>query len=423
MKIPVKPDSPSTMNGHLKILYAAGPGDLVDTHRLSKEGKPAPFEMAVGCSEMFLDWCERTGAEAHLISSNPRREVFREGRYVVENRPRSASYWANGLRHHIASIAYGLSIVGTALRERPNVVIVDSGTTHWIVFSLLKLMSIPVIAVLHNTLWPAGFPPKRWWARLLMALDGLFFRRFAAATVCVSPECERQVRLVARVPNGPIFQSRSQFRRGFLDILPPPPPHELRPFRILYVGRIEESKGVFLILSMAEELERQMPGQVTWKIFGHGGASQELARQVEQRKLGNLIEIAGKLSPEKAREAYGWAHATVVPTTSQFNEGLAMTAVEANLSGRPTVLSEVVPAGEVLGAAAIVVPADNVDGFVTAFKKLITEPSYYDAHRRATEAVQEQFYDVSQGLAAVLGRAISTVLPGDEVSSNRVTAS
>lgn len=411
------------MNGNLRILYAAGPGDLVDTHRLSKEGKQAPFEMAIGCSEMFLDWCERTGAEAHLISCNSRREIFRDGCYVVENRPRSASFWSNGLRHHLASVAYGLGIVRTALRERPNVVIVDSGTTHWIVFSLLNLLSIPVIAVLHNTLWPAGYPPKRRSARLLIALDGWFFRRFAAATVCVSPECERQVRLVAGEPKGPIFQSRSQFRRGFLDILPAPPPHELRPFRILYVGRIEESKGVFLILSMAEELERQMPGQVVWKIFGHGGASEELARQVEQRKLGNLIEIAGKLFPEKAREAYGWAHATVVPTTSQFNEGLAMTAVEANLSGRPSVLSAVVPAGEVLGGAAIVVPADNVDGFVTAFKRLIIEPSYYDAHRRAPEAVQEQFYDLSQGLAAVLGRAISIVVPADEASSNRVTVS
>ena len=407
----------------MRIVYATGPGDTVDAYRLWKVGKEAPFEMSIAFSKTFLDWCEAAGAEAHLISWNARREIFRDGRYLVENRPRPAAYWANGVKHHLASVAYGLGIVGTVVRERPDVVIVDSGTTHWIVLSLLALMRFPLIAVMHNSLWPAGYPPQRRFDRWLLALDGLFFRRFAAATVCVSPECERQVRLVARTPKGPLFQCRAQFRRGFLDVLPPPPPHELRPFRILYVGRIEESKGVFLILSMAEKLEREMPGQVIWRIFGYGSASEELARQVKQRKLGHLIEIAGKLSPAKVQEAYGWAHATVVPTTSQYREGLAMTAVEATLAGRPVVISEVVPAGEVLGEAAISVTTDDVDSFVAAFRKLVTDRSYYEAHCCAPAAVQEQFYDVSQGLGFVLGRAISTLLPDDAVGSRRVTVS
>lgn len=286
------------MSARLRILYAAGPGDAVDAYRLWKAGKDAPFEMSIAFSKTFLDWCEAASVEAHLISSNSRREIFRDGQYIVENRPRPASYWANGVRYHLASIGYGLSVVGTAVRERPDVVIVDSGTTHWIVLSLLALMRIPVIAVMHNALWPAGHRPGRRFDRLRLALDGLFFRRFAAATVCVSPECERQVRTIAQTPRGPLSQYRPRFRRGLLDVLPPPPPHELRPFRVLYVGRIEESKGVFLIVSMAEKLEREMPGQLTWRIFGYGSASAELARQVGQRKLGHLIEIAGRLSPK-----------------------------------------------------------------------------------------------------------------------------
>jgi glycosyltransferase involved in cell wall biosynthesis len=176
------------------------------------------------------------------------------------------------------------------------------------------------------------------------------------------------------------------------------------------VGRIEESKGVFLILSMAEALERNLPGQLTWRIFGYGGATAELARRVEQRKLGHLIEIAGRLTRETVQEAYGWAHAALVPTTSQFNEGLAMTAVEAVLAGRPVVVSTVVPAWEVLGDAAIRASADDVDSFVTIFRRLVEDSGYYERCRQATMAVQEQFYDVSRGLGAVLGEAISTVL-------------
>ncbi len=406
----------------MRILYAAGPGDTVEAYRLWKARKEAPFEMSIAFSITFLDWCEGAAAEAHLISSNDRREILRDGRYVIENRPRSKGYSAQGVKHHLASVAYGLSIVGTALRERPDVAVVDSGTTHWIVLSLLSLMRIPSIAVMHNALWPAGYPPTRRFDRLLLTLDGIFFRRCALATVCVSPECERQVRAVAKSPKGPLFQCRAQFRPGFLDILPPPPPHQLRPFRVLYVGRIEETKGVFLILSMAERLEREMPGQMTWKIFGYGGASAELERQAKQRKLDHLVEIAGKLSRDKVREAYGWAHATVVPTTSQFREGLAMTAVEAILAGRPVVISDVVPAGEVLGDAAIKAATDDVDSFVAAFRKLVMEPSYYDAHRHAPARVLNQFYDRSQGLGAVLGRAISTLLLDGTIGPRRATA-
>ena len=72
-----------------------------------------------------------------------------------------AAYWANGVKYHLASVGYGLSVVGTVVRERPDVVIVDSGTTHWIVLSLLALMRFPLIAVMHSTLWPAGHRPRR----------------------------------------------------------------------------------------------------------------------------------------------------------------------------------------------------------------------------------------------------------------------
>lgn len=405
------------MNARLRILYAIGPGDTVDAYRLWKAGTEAPFEMSVAFSKTFLDWCERAGAEAHLISSNSRRDFLCDGRYVIENRPRPAWYWAGGAKHHLGLIAYGLNVIGTARRKRPDIVIADSGTTHWIVLSLLALMRIPVIAVMHSTLWPAGYQPRRLFDRLLLALDGIFFRRVAAATVCVSPECERQVRVVAGAPSSSFFQCRAQFRRGFLDTLPPPPSQQFKPFRVLYVGRIEESKGVFFILSIARKLEQEMPGQLTWKIVGHGGASAELARQIETRNLGRVIEFAGKLSSDKVLEAYGWAHATIVPTTSRYREGMAMTAIEAILAGRPVVISDVVPAGEVLGDAAIKAATDDVDSFVAVFRKLATDPSYYDAHCAAPARVRDQFYDTSQGLGDVLGRAISSLLPNrvDEI--------
>lgn len=393
-----------------RILYAVGPGDVVGQYRDLLEGREPPFQMAMSFSRQFLEDCDASGAIAHLISWHTRRDALPVGRHRVENRPKSSLYYGSGLRHHFGAVLYGLTIVAQALRERATVVVADSGTTHWIVLSLLSVFSIPVIAVLHNALWPMGFPPKRRIDRFFRCLDGWFFRYIAAATVCVSPECERQVRMLAGTPKGPVYQCRAQYREGFLSRVAPPPDPSIRPFRVLFMGRVEEFKGVFLILSVAERLEKELPGRFLWRIVGSGAASEALACQIEERKLGRVVQTEGMLSgEEKALETLSWAHCMVVPTTSQFIEGLAMTAAESVLAGRPVVVSGVVPAWEVLGHAAIKAETDSADSFARAFRRLVLDPEHYIECQRATVDARAQFYDRSQGLGAVLRRAIDTL--------------
>lgn len=392
-----------------RILYIAGPGDIVTMYRELHDGIESSVQMHQDFSKLFLDWCDESGSKAHLVSWHHRCEMIEDGPYTLENRPKPSLYYRRGLLHHVGEFIYGIGIISTAVREHADVVIADSGAAHWIVLSLLPVLGIRIIAVMHNSLWAAGFPPKRFARRLLSSLDGFFFRHSAAATLCVSPECERQVRKVAGIPKGPVYQCRAQYRLGFLDYVNSVPPHSLRPFRVMFLGRVEEFKGVFLILEMAEFLEKEFPGQFMWKIVGGGPALEQLRKQAEERQL-SQVEITGRVPNAQLIEALGWAHAIVVPTTSGFCEGLAMTAAEGILAGRPVVVSTVVPAWEVLGAAAIVAQAENVDSFVNAFRQLLQNPDYYDQCQRATQAAQAQFYDRSQGLGAVLGRAITTLV-------------
>lgn len=395
----------------LRILYAVGPGDVVSQYRDLLANKPPEFQIGMSFSMQFVDWCDAAGVEAHLVSWHSRPDLLQAGPHRVENRPKPALYYGSGVKHHLGAMLYGLKMVKLALLERPDVLIVDSGTTHWIVLSLLSLFRIPVIAVIHNTLWPMGFPPQRKLDRVLRSIDGFYFRHFAAATVAVSPECERQVRQVAGTPHGPVYQCRAQYRHGFLERVSPAPPHQSRPFRTLFLGRIEENKGVFLIVAVAERLEKEMPGQFAWRIVGSGSASDALKRQVEERKLAHVVRVEGRIPDEAvALETFGWAHAMIVPTTSEFCEALPMVAAESILAGRPVVVSTVVPAWEVLDGAAIKAETDSVESFVEAFRKLAQDSSYYDACRNATLAVQAQFYDASNGLGNVIGQAVTNII-------------
>jgi glycosyltransferase involved in cell wall biosynthesis len=107
-----------------------------------------------------------------------------------------------------------------------------------------------------------------------------------------------------------------------------------------------------------------------------------------------------------ALETFAWAHAMVVPTTSKFFEGLAMSAAESVLAGRPVVVTAVVPAWEVLGDAVIKVETDNLESLTDAIRRLALDADYYDKCQRATAGVQAQFYDRSEGLGNSIGRAI-----------------
>lgn len=392
-----------------RILYAVGPGDVVAQYRNLAADKEPAFQLGMSFSQQFLDACEAAGGRAHLISWNSRRDSMEYGKHLIENRPRRW-FFSRGLKHQLGLVLYGLGIVVQAVRERATVVVVDSGTSHWFVFFPLSLVGIPVIPVLYTAIWPMGFPLTRRADKMILAMDAWFLRHFAAATVCMSPELERQVKQVARTPKGPLFQFRPQYREEFLRRVPAPAPPPFRPLNVLFLGRVEEFKGVFMILKMAEQLEAEMPGGFRWRIFGFGEDFERLQAEISARLLGHLVH-AGRMLPseESAMETLSWAHVMIVPTTSEFKEGFAMVAAESVLAGRPVVLSDVVPAWEVLDGAAIKCQTNSVESFVDALRRLATDGAYYEKHRRATADVQAQFYDREQGVGNVIMRAIAAV--------------
>ena len=65
-------DAPVKNRRPLRILYAAGPGDVVGTYRHWKEGRDDPSQVAVTYSGQFYDLCRDLGAEGYVISYCPR---------------------------------------------------------------------------------------------------------------------------------------------------------------------------------------------------------------------------------------------------------------------------------------------------------------------------------------------------------------
>ena len=385
----------------LRVLYAAGPGDVVRAHCDWQSGQETSSEVARTFSGQFADFCRENGAKGWIVSSNSRADFLRNEQFIVENRPKPKM--GNGaLAYHLAQVAYAFSLLASAIRFRAQTVVVDSGTTHWFLLWLFRLFGMRVIAVLHNALWPSGFPERGVVRRLIGVLDGMFWRYGAEAVFCVSPTLQRQViEAAGGPPAGRVMQMRCQFRPEFFESVAPPPA-ELVPFRVMFAGRMDVAKGAHDLVKIAAAVERLRPGSVRWEVCGDGPELLPVRQAVEAAGLGSVVQVHGRLNRQEMAGAYSRSHALILPTRG---EGLPMVICEAILAGRPVITSRLSNALDVVGDAIVEAEPHSVDSYARGVLALMNDPQLYAAKCRATVGYRAQFVDGRHGFSRLLAVA------------------
>lgn len=388
-------------SGPVKRLFyvSGGAANIVAAQEAWRTGQQDPTEVSITFSSQIADFCRSIGAEAYFVSPHVDAKTVKLDEFVLEHRPKKGGY---ALGYHFKEIVYTLGLLRTARRFKADIALMDSGAAPFFMLPVFKLFGIPVVSILHNTLWPAHFRTQRRRNHIVRWLDRLFWRRGAAGVIAVSPECERQVRYEAPSLSYPIIQVRAQFHRDYFAAISPAPPHGQRPFRVMFIGRVTESKGVFDILEMAQSLERTDPGLVRWTICGRGDGFDALKARRDAMGLMDIVELAGWVSLEQLRDIYARSHAAIVPTRSSFAEGLAMTAAEAVLAGRPVILNPVVPAIDVVGPAVLAGKTNDPESHAEQVRRLARDPVLYRRLQEACASCEAPFYDRERSLTAGL---------------------
>jgi glycogen synthase len=394
-----------------RVFYCSSAGNIIESHHYWKRKQNNPTEVSITFSSQIEDFCRDIGATAYFVSAYAQKTQLTDGDFTLEHRPKRTLH---GIKWHLGEIIYGLGLLATALRFRAQVALIDSGSTHYFVLTLFRAFGISVVPILHNTLWANGFPPVKPFSRLVLRLDRFFWGWVPKAVVAVSPECVRQVDSLRGKKRYPIFETRAQFDPDYFARIPPPPPHEQRPFQIMFIGRVSRSKGVFDILEIARKIEDTHPGLVRWEICGRGSDFDELVVRHGELKLGGVVKLRGWTPLEELVGVYAKSHASIVPTRSTFAEGLAMTAAESILTGRPVITNPVVPALELLRFACVEAKTNDVESHLRAVLRLATDADLYRRTRDASLGYKRQFYDRDNGLAAVLKRALASQIGTSE---------
>ncbi len=384
----------------MRVLFVEAAGDMVHSWKNWSGGQVTESETSVTFSSQVFEFVGLQKAHLDAVSFHTPPERLVQEPHTVSTRPRPFAF--SGKWYYLGELFNGLWLLSYIVRTRPDVAIVNSGVCMWLPLLLCKYLSTRLVVCLHNTPWPEGFEPTGRMKRLLLRMDGWVFAHAASAVLCVSPACRRQVEAICK----PALVHTCEFLPQYHTMPSIAPatynPLSSEPFSVMFAGRVEEDKGVFDLLEVAQLLAGTYPGRFEWHVCGAGSALAELQRRVSASGLAAYFKVHGRLNRSALLDRYARAHAIVIPTRSSFNEGFAMVAAEAVLMNRPIVSTGVVPACEVLGQAVEWARTDNIPSYVAAFETLAFTPGRYLKRSAACQTLQAQFLNPSLGLSGVL---------------------
>ena len=167
-----------------------------------------------------------------------------------------------------------------------------------------------------------------------------------------------------------------------------PVPHPVNgKFKILFVGRHIERKGICYLIEAAKYLPKD---KFEIRIVGVGDLTEQLKQQAallderretkDERTQSASIIFTGKLSPEALANEYKTANVFTLPAIVDHKgdtEGLGVVLIEAMELGLPIVASNVggIPDVVVDGESGILVPEKDPVALADAFKRLEANPT------------------------------------------------
>lgn len=216
------------------------------------------------------------------------------------------------------------------------------------------------------------------WVRRRMPFLRPFLRyviRTSDAVTAISSSTEAMVRElwdrpVARIPFGATVEPGAP--------APPAPPSDSRPFRVLFVGRLVERKGVHhLIDAVARVRERR---RVELHVVGDGPHRGALEAHASRAGLGEAARFHGFVSSDELSRRFEESDVFVLPAVVDAKgdvEGLGVVLIEALLHGTPVIASAAGGIVDIVrdGETGLLVPPGDPAALAEALARVQDDPA------------------------------------------------
>ena len=291
----------------------------------------------------------------------------------------------------LAAFARGAALfVIELIRFRPHVIHLHSSANasfvrKCVLFWIARLTGTPTIVHMHGSsfadYYATSAPPLRAVIRATLSRSSAVVALGESwrARLCTIAPAAR----VVAIPNGvalgrPVAQQ----------------PKTGEPVRVVFLGRIGEHKGTFVLLDAWAKLARELQTEsgrprATLTIAGDGEVDR--ARQwVEDLCLEDTVTVHGWLPHNEVDDLLDHGHVLVLPSR---NEGQPMAVLEAMARGLCVIASAVGGLGDMIGdGSGLIVPPDDVEELVAALRQAVFDDDERTRHGVAAYTrVQHEF--------------------------------
>ena len=147
-----------------------------------------------------------------------------------------------------------------------------------------------------------------------------------------------------------------------------------RPGRVLFVGRLDERKGIEILLRAFPAVTKVVPG-TRLSVVGAGPMEEQARKTVGKLGLSTAVEFLGSARPEDLPRIY--ADCDVYCAPSLGGETLGIVLLEAMASGVPVVASRIPGYDETVrdGIDGLLVPPAEPDALASALVSVLSDES------------------------------------------------
>jgi glycosyltransferase involved in cell wall biosynthesis len=259
---------------------------------------------------------------------------------------------------------------------RPDIIHAHWPFPHaYIALGAAKLFRIPLVLNFHGAELLL-IRKKKWVRPLLKFAIGQAQAVFANSSFTAGRIMAIRDVNVEWSPYGTTLETRAAPSSGGHPHIAPEPHAVNGKFKILFVGRHIERKGICYLIESAKHLPKD---QFEIRIVGVGDLTEELKKQAASMPPESAeIIFTGKLSPEALASEYRTANVFTLPAivdSKGDTEGLGVVLIEAMELGLPVVASNVggIPDVVINGVSGILVPEKDPEALANAFKKLAAD--------------------------------------------------
>ncbi|MFT3978301.1 MAG: glycosyltransferase family 4 protein [Sphingomonas bacterium] len=385
-----------------RIFYIAAAGDLVAAYKSWKSGTDFQSETAKTYSGSIFEFARKYGMEGTFLSPSQVKDAIADDGFCVKN-VRIAS-GGSGLGYYINWMRSSMSFLWAVLRNKPDVALISNNMIFLPMLFFARMFGIKIINIMHVAFYSPVRPPVGT-KRLLSILDSIFLKHGSNYILGVSQDIVTQSHVLCgrKAPPGAAFTP--QWNREKFDAIFDRHPSGDR-FSLTFIGRMERDKGIFDLLQAFASLHDK-GHRLKLDFLGDGGARNELRTEIARRGLSDFVTVHGHCSGDEVIEALARTHLVVVPTRSEFVEGLNKVAIEAVLGGRPVVTSRVCQSSRLIEEAMFEATPDDWRSYAQCIERAMTDPAAYNQAVAAARVIRERFFDPSRSIGHMLERAFA----------------